>query len=206
MKSFGAMLFAAMLAGHPATAEIFPQLHEVVNVSEGDVLNIRSAPSPSAAIIGTLAPDARGVEVVAANQAGTWGEVNHGEGSGWVNLGFLSAVGVHIDNYNLPVGLACYGTEPFWSLSNTNGALRFETPDAPERDMEIWIAQDSGIEGDFRRMIQMAGIGGPAVGFLYPASCTDGMSDRVFGLAISLMTAPDAALLSGCCSLAPPAP
>lgn len=206
MRYFVPILLAGILAGPPASAQSLPQLHEVINVGEGDVLNIRSAPSASAAIIGTLAPDARGVEVVAANEAGTWGQVNHGEGSGWVNLGFLSAVGVHIDNYNLPVGLACYGTEPFWSLSNTDGALRFETPDAPERDMEIWIAQDSGIEGDFRRMIQMAGIGGPAVGFLYPAICNDGMSDRAFGLAISLMTAPDASLLSGCCSLAPPAP
>lgn len=184
-----------------AQAQSLPQLHDVAGVAADDVLNIRAEPTASAPIIGTLAPDARGVEVVAVNAAGTWGQVNTGEASGWVNLRYMAARGVHIDHYNLPVGLSCYGTEPFWSVQNIGGALHFDTPDAPARDLDIWQAQDSGIPDDLRRMIQMSGIGGPATAFLYPAACNDGMSDRAFGLAISLMTAPDAPLLSGCCTL-----
>jgi uncharacterized membrane protein len=201
MRLAGFLLCLAALAAAPVRAEMLPQLYDVAGVTAGDVLNIRAAPQASAAIIGTLAPDAQGVEVVAQNASGTWGQINTGETAGWVNLRYLEARGVHIDNYNLPVGLSCYGTEPFWSLSNINGALQYEAMDGPAKALDIWIAQDSGIAGDLRRMILMAGLGGPATAFLYPAACTDGMSDRAFGLAISLMTAPDAPMLSGCCSL-----
>lgn len=192
----GLMVFAS--AG---TAQTLPQVYAVEGVEAGDVLNIRSELSASAEIIGTLAHDARDVEVVATNPEGTWGQVNTAESAGWVNLSFMAAQGVHIDNYNLPDGLFCYGTEPFWSAQNIGGALHFDTPDAPARDLEIWMAQDSTLRDDLRRMVQFAGIGGPGVAFIYPASCNDGMSDRAYGLAISLMTAPDAQLLSGCCSL-----
>jgi len=192
-------IFIATLGG--AQAQPFPQLYDVQDVAASDALNIRAEPSASAAIIGTLAHDARNIEVVEASEAGNWGRVNSGEGAGWVNLRYMTARGVHIDNYNLPDGLFCFGTEPFWSASNIGGAVHYDTPDAPGQDMPVWIAQDSGIADDLRRMVHMGGIGGQATAFIYPASCNDGMSDRAYGLAISLMTAPDAPLRSGCCTL-----
>ena len=198
-KVFTTLLFMATVTG--AQAQPFPQLSDVQDVAANDVLNIRAAPSASAQIIGTLAHDDQSIEVVAANEAGDWGRVNTGEGSGWVNLRYMSAGRVHIDNYNLPDGLFCFGTEPFWSASNIGGALHYDTPDAPGQDMPVWIAQDSGIAEDLRRMVHMGGIGGQATAFIYPASCNDGMSDRAYGLAISLMTAPNAPLRSGCCTL-----
>lgn len=201
MRFLALALAGVLLSGSAVFAQTLPQLYNVEGVEAGDVLNIRDEPSASAAIIGTLARDARNVEVVAANPAGTWGQVNTAESSGWVNLRYMAAQGVHIDHYNLPDGLFCFGTEPFWSAQNTGGALHYDTPDAPARDLELWMAQDSGIAEDLRRMVQFAGIGGPGMAFIYPASCNDGMSDRAYGLAISLMTAPDAPLLSGCCSL-----
>ncbi len=196
------VLAAALSLAAPALqAQSLPQLHDVTGVDAGDVLNIRATPSASAEIIGTLAPDATGIEVVAANPEGTWGQVNTGETAGWVNLTYMEARGVHIDNYNLPDGLFCYGNEPFWSLQNIGGALHYDTPDAPARDFDLWMAQDSGIAEDLRRMVQFAGFGGPGTAFIYPAQCNDGMSDRAFGLAISVMTAPSGDLLSGCCTL-----
>lgn len=201
MKPKALALICALLCGTAATAQTLPQLYDVTGVEAGDVLNIRATASASAEIIGTLARDAQRVEVVAVNDAGTWGQVNTVESSGWVNLRYMAERGVHIDHFNLPDGLFCMGTEPFWSAQNTGGRLHYDTPDAPARDMEIWMAQDSGIEGDLRRMLQFAGIGGPGMGFIYPAQCSDGMSDRAYGLAISLMTAPDAPMLSGCCTL-----
>lgn len=194
-------VICALSCATTASAQNLPQLYDVTGVEVGDVLNIRATASASAEIIGTLARDAQSIEVVTVNDAGTWGRVNTGEASGWVNLRYMAERGVQIDNFNLPDGLFCMGTEPFWSVQNTGGRLHYDTPDAPARDMDLWIAQDSGIEGDLRRMIQFAGIGGPGTAFIYPAQCSDGMSDRTFGLAISLMTAPDAPMLSGCCTL-----
>ncbi len=195
----GALL--ALLWGSSVAAQPFPSLFDVRAVAANDVLNVRAAPSAQATIIGALAPDARGIEVVAQNDAGTWGQVNTGEQSGWVSLRFMAARGVHIDHYNLPAGLTCFGTEPFWSLTNTGGAWRYHTPDFSREGLEVWIAQDSGIAGDLRRMVQFAGLGGPATAFIYPDQCSDGMSDRAYGLAISVMMAPSAPMLSGCCSL-----
>lgn len=194
-------LCGAILAGSAGFAQTMPQLYDVQDVSVGDVLNIRAEPSASAELVGTLARDARNVEVVATNPEGTWGQVNTAEFAGWVNLRYMAARGVQIDHFNLPDGLFCFGTEPFWSAQNIGGRLHYDTPDAPARDMDIWMAQDSGIADDLRRMVQFAGIGGPGSAFIYPAGCNDGMSDRAYGLAISLMTAPDAPMLSGCCTL-----
>ena len=201
MKAKALALICAIVFSTNATAQPLPQLYDVTGVGVGDQLNIRAEPSADAAPFGTLPRDARAIEVVALNEAGTWGQVNTAEASGWVNMRYMDERGVHIDHYNLPDGLFCMGTEPFWSAQNIGGRLHYDTPDAPARDMDIWIAQDSGIEGDLRRMLQFAGIGGPGMGFIYPAQCSDGMSDRAYGLAISLMTAPDAPMLSGCCTL-----
>ena len=201
MKAKALALISAIVFSTNATAQPLPQLYDVTGVGVGDQLNIRAEPSADAAPLGTLPRDARAIEVVALNEAGTWGQVNTAEASGWVNMRYMDERGVHIDHYNLPDGLFCMGTEPFWSAQNIGGRLHYDTPDAPARDMDIWIAQDSGIEGDLRRMLQFAGIGGPGMGFIYPAQCSDGMSDRAYGLAISLMTAPDAPMLSGCCTL-----
>ncbi len=182
-------------------AQPLPALYDVQGVAADDVLNIRAEPSARAAIIGRLAPDARGIEVVAHNVAGTWGQINTGERSGWVSLRYMALRGVHIDHYNLPVGLRCFGTEPFWSLENTDGAWSYRTPEMTRDGLEIRVAQDTGIPEDLRRMVQFNGLGGPATGFIYPAECNDGMSDRAYGLAIGVMMSPSAPLLSGCCSL-----
>ena len=201
MRFLALALSGLILAGSAGFAQTMPQLHDVQDVSVGDVLNIRAEPSASAELVGTLARDARNVEVVATNPEGTWGQVNTSEASGWVNLRYMAARDVQIDHFNLPNGLFCSGTEPFWSVQNIGGALHYDTPDAPARDMDIWMAQDSGIADDLRRMVHFAGLGGPGSAFIYPASCNDGMSDRAYGLAISLMTSPDAPMLSGCCTL-----
>lgn len=61
------MILTALLMASPAAATqeyMLPTLFDVQDVAAGDVLNIREAPNAKAAIIGTLAPDATGVEVV----------------------------------------------------------------------------------------------------------------------------------------------
>ncbi len=194
-----ALLAVTALLATPLAAQNVPALYDLA--APGPEVTVRAAPSGDAEALGAFGSDITLVEVVALSAEGDWGQVNLGEGSGWVEMAALELRGVHIDNYNLPDSLFCMGTEPFWSVSNINGALHYDTPDMPGADLAIWIAQDSGIAEDLRRMVQFAGIGGPGVAFLYPAQCSDGMSDRAYGLAISLMTAPGAPLLSGCCTL-----
>ena len=75
-------LAVLMLAFFPlaALAEVYPALHDVTGVASDDVLNIRESPDAGSAIVGSLAPDATGVEVVAVT--GGWAVVNTSEASG----------------------------------------------------------------------------------------------------------------------------
>ena len=190
----------ACLAGL-ASAHDLPRLHDVQGVASDDVLNVRSDPGAGSEIVGELAPDARGVEVIARNDAGTWGQVNIQERSGWVSLRYMEPRDHEFDAHNLPVGLSCYGTEPFWSLTNMDGSMRYEAPIEDAQDMPIETTQTVQGRNDLRRMVRMRGPDGTASGFLYQAACNDGMSDRNFALSISLMMGPDGPLFSGCCTL-----
>ena len=104
-----------------ATPEyVLPTLFDVSGVSAGDRLNIRDRPSASGAVIGTLAPDATGVEVVAERNG--WAMVNTAERAGWVNARYLA---YRTDVWTagaLPATLNCLGTEPFWALRQVGTA------------------------------------------------------------------------------------
>jgi uncharacterized membrane protein len=166
------------------------------------MLNVRASPSPSAPVIGTIAPDAV-IEVTDRTATRRWGQVNSGEQAGWVSMRYLAQQGRPIDNYNLPVGLRCFGTEPFWSLTHSDGVMRFAQMDASDAAMTVEIAQDTGIADDLRRMIRLTGPDGPGVAYVAQGECSDGMSDRVFALSVAFMSGPAAPLLTGCCTLQP---
>lgn len=202
-----ALLVGLVLLSLPSAAQaqtVLPALFAVVDVASDDVLNVRAAPSASADIVATLQPDAAGVEVVRLAETGRWGQVNAGEGAGWVSMRFLSPEPATGGRGELPEVLSCYGTEPFWGLGWQDGALSFSTPedDAP-RSLRLdevlasmtlpaphWI-----VTGDLgeRRMTAV----------IDSQLCNDGMSNRQFGLAITLVDdAPDGGrAYSGCCSL-----
>ena len=194
-----------------AKADGFPALHDVVDVASDDVLNIRSGPTASAEIIGTLAPDARNVEVTGTDESGTWGRVNTNERSGWASLRFLRPV--ENGHWTDPAAtLRCFGTEPFWSLTLSPKTKRAEyvRPGTDPLPLEIsqLLAAAPGyppatwalFKGD---LLQWAK--------LRRASCSDGMSDRAYGIAIDLavsevrhdpLTLPQSER-RGCCSVIP---
>lgn len=193
-----------------ALADGLPALYSVQGVAANDVLNLRATPSVQGAVLGSLAPDARGVEVVATNPEGTWGRVNLGETSGWVSMRFLQRE-AGPDWISLDAPLKCYGTEPFWSLDYSpdrrNMMLRQM---GDETALGLWINWHIVTQG---RPGQIGwNMSGPArQGFatLTAEECSDGMSDRIMGLSISLYLNPDQESaaepigLSGCCTLAP---
>ncbi len=201
-----ALALAAMLAAGPAAADpVLPMLYDVAGVGSGDALNLREAPDPRAPIVGTLAPDARAIEVVALDPTGRWGRVNAGEQSAWVALRYLQAEPDVWASGTLPAGLACLGTEPFWSLRPKAGTLVYSTPDAGEQILTLVAALDTGVPGDPRRALVGRGASTGVTALITPGACSDGMSDRAFGLLVSVILGAPAApsLLTGCCSIAP---
>lgn len=200
-----ALLWLAFLA-LPAAAQEYPALYSVTGVAADDVLNIRSTPSASAEIIGTLAPDQAGVEVVQADTTGKWGLVNSGEQSGWAALRYLSPQPQNDWRMMHGQALDCFGTEPFWSLTLDDTA-RMTTPEGPDTSFELLARQPaaghsgkSGFHAVHRSSTEAESLSGT----LTAQHCTDGMSDRSYGISIDLLQLRGTGqlyVLTGCCSL-----
>lgn len=198
MKYFALIL---ALCAQPALATqeyILPTLFDVSGVDTGDVLNIRAEPSASAGIIGSFDPDVTHIEVVEETRG--WGRVNTGEQSGWVNMRYLTYRTDVWDSGVLPAGFSCFGTEPFWSVAPKNGALVMSTPEAADAPRQVDAVLDSGIFRDPARAVTA----GDLTLIATPQSCSDGMSDRLFGLRAMLVQHGDTPRLwTGCCSVQP---
>lgn len=201
-----ALVLLVWLAAGPVLAQTLPALHDVTGVAANDVLNLRAEPNATAAIVGALAPDARNIEIVAVDESAKWGLVGQGEGRGWAALRFLSRQGGsesgQAGDDSLPLPLACGGTEPFWSLKvAANGAVTFRPVDGAILTAPLsWSDRPVGRSG-FAYGLTAAG--GAITGIVERRACSDGMSDRPFGLSLFLIvtTAGQPALYDGCCSL-----
>ena len=189
-----------------ATQEyILPTLFDVTGVAAGDVLNIRAEPEGGADIIGHLPPEAERVEVVAHDRSGRWGQVNAGERAGWVAMRYLTYRTDVWEDGRLPAGLRCLGTEPFWAFRSEREALVLERPDAPALRTPMAAVLGNGVPRHPLRAVIAEGGGRRLTAALTPQACSDGMSDRAYGLAATLVLegADGPELLVGCCSVAP---
>ncbi|MBL8562916.1 MAG: SH3 domain-containing protein [Gemmobacter sp.] len=199
------ILLLLMTFAGVAQAETLPALHDVTGVSAGDVLNVRAEPSASAPVIATLARDASGIEVV--ERRGNWGLVNAGEAAGWAYLKYL-APRAEAPWFRVTSTLRCFGTEPFWSLTLAPGAgdVRREEPGLPETRLKLGAISST----ERGASIAFGAEGQPGGDLLLTgARCSDGMSDRQFGITVTgtlrpgLSGAAEPAALQGCCSVKP---
>ena len=201
------LVLMAMLTAGPAAATqeyTLPTLFDVQDVAAGDVLNIRQSPDAAADIIGTLARDAKGIEVVALDSSGRWGQVNAGESAGWVAMRYLNYRTDVWEPGQLPAGLSCGGTEPFWSFHAEGGNLIWQEPDH-QMTLSGLTVLDRGIFRDPRRGLFVEDDHDLLTATIAPAQCSDGMSDMAYGLETTvIMQSRDAApvLFSGCCRIA----
>lgn len=190
------VLLVAMAAG-TAQADL-PALYRVTGVAQADTLNVRAAPGTSGAVIGTLAPDADGVEVTALSPDGKWAQVNTGEASGWAALRFLQRV----SGTPFPLRATCFGTEPFWSLELGEEAV-FDQMSGVEFRFDRAADLRSANRTD-RTAILADGPLGRLTGTVSAQACSDGMSDRAYGLSIDAVLdfrTGGPRLISGCCTL-----
>lgn len=201
-------LFALALSLLPlgASAQSLPELYDVAGVATNDVLNVRAMPDAKASVLGELSPNAKGLEVVALDPSGKWARVNMGEAAGWVSTRFLKAQPSAWAPGRLPATLSCAGTEPFWSLRQKDGGLVLSQPDAGERALTLRSTMDRGFDGDRMRALIAGDGAGRLTAVIQPGACSDGMSDRSFGLTGTLIldgSGSASRMLTGCCSIAP---
>ncbi|MDQ2065106.1 SH3 domain-containing protein [Xinfangfangia sp. CPCC 101601] len=189
--------------GFAAAAQEYPALFDVSGVAASDVLNIRAEPSAQATILGSLAPDAKGVEAIGLSEDGKWARVSAGEASGWVALRFLTPVPAA--PHGLPHPIACYGTEPFWALKLGPQTAEWSSPETPPQALSVThqavapqgyflTASDAVTDATKQAYYQI---------MITKEHCSDGMSDRDFGFATRIFHSSQAgnAVLRGCCTL-----
>lgn len=208
MRGLSLVVFSVLGVLTAASAQEFtaetelPALFDVAGVEASDVLNVRAEPSAAAEIIGTFASDAGSIEVVAFSPDRRWGLVNLAESAGYVSMSYLQQRPAEFGPEGLPPTLSCFGTEPFWSLSWNEGELSLSTPEDGEQPLSL------------DRRLPLANLPQPNhvlfadkgearyIGVIGRAECSDGMSDRRYGLTITLIEdSVSAWAASGCCSL-----
>ncbi|RYH09922.1 SH3 domain-containing protein [Tropicimonas sp. IMCC6043] len=192
-----------VLAGMPAQAQqdVLPTLHDVTGVAANDSLNIRAEPGASAPILGTLPPDATGIEVTALDTTGRWGRIGAGETDGWVSMAYLAQR--PFPPGPIPEGMRCFGTEPFWSLRFEGSAVFVDRMGETRSEMQV-VAAPSPLPPGNRLFGFAAGEGAVRLsGIIEAAACSDGMSDRSFGWRVVLLEQDEGTMRvqSGCCTL-----
>ena len=185
--------------------EVAPKLYRVTGVADNDTLNIREMPDASSEIIGEFGPHQTGIEVVTTTEDGRWGLVNSNEQSGWTAMRFLAS---ESDQINLPRGLTCSGTEPFWSLDFKpvtkviGGWDYMGITEAPTIYQDVWT--DAPINRSHDTFgFSLSGQDVNADGIIRTEMCDDGMSDRSYGFSVDIILhhRDERLLVSGCCSL-----
>ena len=191
-------LFLSLSVADRAAAQDFPALYGVTGVAPGDWLNIRAEPSARSDIIGRFDRTQTGIEVIGRNEAGTWGLVNVGEGTGWASLRYLSREG---DSgwTEMTQPFTCFGTEPFWSARFLPGFNRVEVEQAGGPGNAYGIAWHGRVAGRPPYAAGRALTGGGFATFR-AGTCSDGMSDSLYGFSVLLYHQPGDGL-EGCCTL-----
>jgi len=182
--------------------EALPALYDVARVAADDVLNVRAEPGASAPIVGTLAPDQNGVEVVERNADGTWGRILIAEGTGWVSLAYLDR---QAGQEGFPAVHSCTGTEPFWGLWPESGGWLYSSPDGPDHSLdEVWGDRSVSRTDRYGLVLGWEDISASVV--LRRELCSDGMSDRLYGLSADVLMTEggQTRLLTGCCRVSTP--
>ena len=197
----GALLALALLAAGPAAAEL-PLLFRAVDPKgEGPAIHI--GPDARSPVLGRLPHAARQVEVTAYSDNSRWARVNLGEQTGWVDLALLQMMDQPRWETG-EMGLACFGTEPFWTLLAFLPSHRAEFITLENGGVELVMDAGALPATHFPPTLAIPFSGArDGMAVIREGECNDGMSDNAFALESQVYFRGDTAGLSGCCRLAP---
>ena len=194
-------LFASLLAG---TALAEPGYFRVTDVASDDTLNVRALPDAHSEDIGDLAHDQTAVEVIDTDESGDWGRIVWAESHGWVAMRFLEPDDIAmIGQSRLPQGLLCSGTEPFWSIRYTGDTALYSDFNNNSATLPLTDLLTAAGRTGFPALLRHGTGDATSTAVIRAQLCSDGMSDRDYPYAVSLMieAGKDRILFDGCCQL-----
>jgi len=204
LRILGAVTFF-FLAAFAALAQeniTQPAYYRVAGVAGNDVLNVRQSANAAAPIVGSLAPNAFPVEVIKSNNG--WGYVATSEGMGWVSLHFLQQISfARFAATNLPEGLTCGGTEPFWGLVMASDKIIYSALDQAAKTYFLVESGQMQNNGGATSFVIGQNNGAPLTGIVSNQLCSDGMSDIDYARRIDLLISGPGGTsgYSGCCHI-----
>lgn len=202
-----ACLPSAALA-HEDPFDFASRYYEVSGVADADTLNVRAEATARSEVVGELAPGAGPIEVLSTKEG--WGQIVSQERTGWVSLKFLKEVDIPLlGETSLPVGLTCFGTEPFWGLTlGADGTAILDDIilDEPTA-FEIGSVQSAAARFHvtwikFKRDVEERGNA-----LVRRSACSDGMSDALYPYTADISVdigQDEQRIVTGCCSLPGP--
>ena len=196
MMAIRIFMILMCLAG-TASAQSFGLL-EVYDVPDGDVLNVRSGPSTDNEIVFTLS-NGDTLDGFETTPDGRWTQIALPEGMAWVSSRFVRPIDMAFEESGLPIGLQCFGTEPFWRyevLPDGESMYSELGGDRPYRSQVLSVLTSDNValgsiqfDTDWHQVLLTHG------------ECSDGMSDRRFHWNINLLQLPKRTrLITGCCT------
>ncbi len=204
MLKYTLILVFTLLTGTAfAEGGLLPALYDVTDVASNDGLNMRQDAGASHPITTTLAPNARGVEVVQISKGGRWGLVGSTEFSGWASMRYLARQPGQ-DGYDLPRPLSCFGTEPFWSLRLGQSSNELDVfGEIQQTFTTIWEGAPSN-RGPYTYGLVLEESSSNVHAVITRNLCDDGMSGRLYGFDLYAILSGSwgTRIVTGCCSLA----
>ncbi|MGB0959788.1 MAG: hypothetical protein ACPGVK_06000 [Halocynthiibacter sp.] len=177
--------------GHPI--DVDAMTYRVKDVAADDMLWVRAEPNAQAVPLdGLMSGDFVTVWDMRPNG---WAELSAREGVGYASARYLEQAVLPKTAEGLPLGLSCFGTEPFWGFEiRHDGSLFFERVD------DTAVLDDvqrvgSGVAG-YPYRLQGADISA----VLNSEICSDGMSDRLYPWRVDVSVA-DRGTFRGCCRI-----
>ena len=164
-------------------------------------MNVRSNPGAKSEVIASLGPDAAGIEITRTSEDGSWGRLNAGEATGWVSMRYL--VRQDAEAQGVPQITQCFGTEPFWSLDRGPEVIELKLPGRPGSLLSFSFEQTAAGRLDRHAIGGFDGAGQSFTLVIGQSECSDGMSDRLYGLTADFLreSADGPEMLSGCCTI-----
>ena len=198
-RAMAAMAILLSGWGSILAADELPALFQVALPAQYDFLNVRNGPGTHFSSIGQLQPNRMNVEGVARSADREWLRIIWGETSAWVFAPYLKRQ--VDDGYPIARRLNCQGNEPFWSLELTqNDSVTFSTIDGDRLSSQAGQLVKANGRND--RFI----LGGSdfVSAIVRRTTCSDGMTDRLYGMDVDVMiTRGGTELYSGCCRITP---
>lgn len=204
MTKYIMILVFTLLTGTAfAQSGLLPALYDVTGVAGNDVLNMRQDAGASHPITATLAPNARGIEVVQLSKDGRWGLVGNGESSGWASMRYLARQSGQ-GGYDLPRPLSCFGTEPFWNLQLGQFGNDLDVLGEIQQTFATTWEGAPGNRGPYTYGVVLEEGSSNVHAVITRNLCDDGMSDRLYGFDVYAILSGGwgTRMVTGCCSLA----